>query len=116
MTAEDQDAVVGRLVRERRDLRAHSEALIAKAAKIGDLLGSVGQALRMRPSAQRSLPDVILRINDDGSVTVSSQYRPQEMLTGQFPSVADIRQLLLETTDINGRLSELDTHLKAFGV
>lgn len=44
MTKEDQDAEVGRLVRERRDLRAHHQALVSRAQAVGKLLSGIGKA------------------------------------------------------------------------
>jgi hypothetical protein len=116
MTTEDQDAEVGRLVRERRDLLAHHEALIAKAAKMSDLLSSLGHALRAAPGITQMLDRITLRIDDDGAVTVSDQYHHQQLRTGQLPSAGDIRQILLDTTNVKARLSELEQHLKAFGI
>jgi hypothetical protein len=113
MTTEDQDAEVGRLVRERRDLRAHHEALLAKAHKLAELLSAIGQALR-RPKHQ--VNEHKLRISQDGAVTVSNQYRPQEMLTGKFPAHSEINGLLQEIQGVEGRLGELESSLKSFGV
>lgn len=116
MTTADQDAVVGRLVRERRDLRAHHEALTANLQKIGDLLSGLGHALRIKPEHRPLTGAPVARIDQDGAVTVSSEYRTQEMLTGQFPTYEQIKQLLEERQNIASRISELDTQLKTFGV
>ena len=48
MTTDDQDAEVGRLVRERRELRAHHQALVSKAEKLSKLLSSIGHAMPPR--------------------------------------------------------------------
>lgn len=46
MTQQDQDAVIGRLMREHRDLEARRSALGAEATRIGDNLIALGKALR----------------------------------------------------------------------
>lgn len=116
MTAEDQDAVVGRLVRERHELRTRHEALTATLQKIGDLLSSVGHALRGKPEYNRLAEAPILRIDDRGSVTVSDEYRNRQMLTGDFPTADKIKKLVDEREIVAARLSDLDGQLKVFGV
>ena len=51
MTPEDQDAVIGRLVRERRDLRGKIAALETEAHSIGATLTYLGQLLRDSPDS-----------------------------------------------------------------
>jgi hypothetical protein len=46
MTTQDQDAVIGRLMREQRELEARRSALGAEARRIQDNLISLGKALR----------------------------------------------------------------------
>ena len=115
MTPEDQDAEVGRLVRERRDLRAQHQALLSKGKKTGTLLSSVGKALTIHAPGSR-YPANTLKFGKDGSVNVSDEYHAQETVTGQFSSAAYIRQLLEEVNRVEQQLSELDSALKAFGV
>lgn len=114
MTAEDQDAEVGRLVRKRRELRTHHQALISKLESIGKILSSVGKALYVKRGATQNAP-VTLVIERNGSVRVSDEYRQQELITGPFPIAEDIRQLLDELERAELRLSELDKRLKTFG-
>jgi hypothetical protein len=115
MTKEDQDSEVGRIVRERRDLRAHHEALISRADTTSKLLSSLGKALNLR-SQSNSMTPVTLSLDEDGAVSVSDEYHPQQILRGHFPTVNDLRELIAETKDVKKRLADLDTHLKAFGV
>lgn len=49
MTQEDQDAVIGRVVRERRDLQTKAGALEAEAQNIGMMFAQLGQMLRDYP-------------------------------------------------------------------
>lgn len=49
VTTQDQDAVVGRLVRERRDLEQKCAALEAEAQRLGHRLIVLGQALAQDP-------------------------------------------------------------------
>jgi hypothetical protein len=113
MTVDDQDAEVGRLVRERRDLRAHHQALLSRTDHIGKLMSSVGKSLNMRPSHGQ---ERTLKIEEDGAVRVSDEYHPQQLLTGKFPTADEVRQLLREIKDAERQLGELETKLKAFGV
>lgn len=46
MTTQEQDAVLGRLMREQRELEARRSALGAEATRIGDNLIALGKALR----------------------------------------------------------------------
>jgi hypothetical protein len=49
MTQEDQDAVIGRVVRERRELQAKLAALEVEAEKLGMMFQQLGQMLRDSP-------------------------------------------------------------------
>ncbi|MFZ3211005.1 MAG: hypothetical protein WA188_05775 [Terriglobales bacterium] len=49
MTQEDQDAVVGRLMRERTDAERNEAALRAECDKLGRQLQDAGRALQTRP-------------------------------------------------------------------
>jgi hypothetical protein len=116
MTKDDQDAEVGRLVRERRDMRAHHEALVSKLQQIGQLLSSVGHALNVRAPGGSHYPQVTLSIDQNGAVNVSDQYHAQSILSGKFPTAGEVQQLLNETKDLQRRLAELNEQLKSFGV
>ena len=75
MTAVDRDATLDRLVRQRRELRAQYEAVLAKAQGIGNLLQSVGHALRSASAPNRG---PLLRIEPDGVVKVAINSRGGE--------------------------------------
>jgi hypothetical protein len=113
MTTDDQDAEVGRLVRERRELRAQHQALVSKAEKLAKLLSSIGHAIPLRRNPIGDSPT--LNFESDGSVTVSDQYHNQNLLKGAFPSVIDMVTLLDDLRRCEARLAELDTQLRNFG-
>jgi|SRR5215471_1642549 len=49
MTQEDQAAVIGRLVLERRDLQTKLTALEAEAQRLGEIFAAMGSLLQQRP-------------------------------------------------------------------
>lgn len=113
MTTEDQDAEVGRLVRERRDCRAQRQALLSKLGGIGKLLASVGKALSTQ-AHDAKIPAGTLSFETDGSVKVADEYHPYQMLRGQWPTTQDLHLLLLQLRDLDDRLAQIDAHLKPF--
>lgn len=116
MTTEDQDAEVGRLIRERRDLSAHREALLSKATKAGKMLAGIGRALFVQAPGGGKFPGVACTIEADGSVKVSDEYQPHNMLTGQYPTSAELHTLLADIHEVDQRLAQIATHLKPFGI
>jgi hypothetical protein len=116
MTTEDQDAEVGRLVRERRDLKAKKETLVSVAHKHSAILSGVGKALNVERPGHRSESEITFRVEPDGSITVSDEYHPQQLLRGQFPTLAELQQLLSDISKANERLGEIENHLKGLGL
>jgi hypothetical protein len=49
MSPEDQDAVVGRLVRDRREVREQKAALEVEAANLGAIFQQLGELLQRSP-------------------------------------------------------------------
>jgi hypothetical protein len=115
MTVEDQDAEVGRLVRERRDLRAHYEAHVSKLQSHGKLFSAIGKALTVRPQTE-AFPARLLDLRDDSTVAVANEHNERDVIHGKYPDFSEIRQLLIRTKEAERRLSELESQLKAFGV
>ena len=114
MTTDDQDAEVGRLVRERRELRAQYQALLSKAGKTGKLLSSVGKQLWVQP-ANGPFPTGTLIVEPDGAVRATDEYE-KGALSATWPTALELHTLLAEVKAAQQRLKELDGHLQAFGV
>ena len=112
MTTEDQDAEIGRLVRERRELRAHYEALIAKAETTGKLLSCIGHAL---PPIKASGAKVPIEIQPDGAVKVADQHQSTRLVTGRIPTAQELSELIGGIASDEARLAELDQRLKVVG-
>src|SRR5688572_21155086 len=115
MTIEDQDAEVGRLVRERRDLRARHEALASKGQTIGKFLSSIGKALTVRVP-EGPYPSHAIEFAADGSIRVPDEYQSHKSVAGRLPTSADLQDLVDEAKQVGSRLKELDAQLKSFGV
>jgi hypothetical protein len=114
MTLNDQDAEVGRLVRERRELRTHLEALIARGRHIGAMLNGVGNSLTVHSSG-RKYPSQHFVVEDTG-VSVADQYHNNKIINGQWPTAEELREFLRDAEITQEKLAELETSLKGFGV
>lgn len=115
MTTDEQDAEIGRLVRERRDLRAKTEALISKLQKNGEFLSAIGKALTVRP-VNREYPASTLTVDDNGTVQVAGEFHPNQTQTGRMLMAPELQQLLAEVKDAQRRLSEIDAQMKNLGL
>lgn len=115
MTTHDQDAEVGRLVRERREARAHLETLTSSAQKQAKLLASVAHFVFEQFKPGRLHPDPVFRVEPDGAVSVSEQHASQSIISGRLPTAEEIQRQLAEIKQVRKRLGEIDEHLKALG-
>jgi hypothetical protein len=113
MTTEDQDSEIGRLMRERRDLRGTYAALLAKGSKLGELLAAMGKALKIQPPGG-PYPVQHFQIEAGGTVNVTDEFNSRQIIDGQLPTCEELRQFLVDVQTVQGRLSKLDAHLKPF--
>lgn len=114
MTLDERDAEVGRLVRERRDLREQRQALVSKLNSTAKLLSAIGKALYVADA--RVGRSRTLKVEADGTVKVSDEYNEQQIVTGVFPTAEQVRALAADLGVVDGRLAEVEKHLKEFGL
>jgi|ERR1051325_3837425 hypothetical protein len=115
MTQEEQDAIVGKVIRESKAADAEVRALVAKAHQVADRIETAGSALKARirsaelatglveepPTAYRQLP--------------KDQPMPPQALTN-YPTEDAVRQLDADITAAVNRSAHLREQRKGFGV
>lgn len=115
MTIDERDAEVGRLVRERRELREERQALVSKVNSTAKMLSGIGKALYVT-AAPVSRSSRTLEVAADGSVSVSDEYHEQQLIKGTFPTADQLHGFIANLREVDRRLAEVEGHLKAFGV
>jgi hypothetical protein len=107
MTQEDQDVVVGRIVRERREAGARLAALQAEASKFGVLFFHLGQLLQQNPES----------INFENIPMPLDFQRPNLPLFKQADiSSQKIYQLVKDIQDTMLELKGIDSKAKQLGI
>lgn len=98
MSTEEQDQILGRLIRERRETRAQFAALRVKAIETAQALEDIASAIRNVFSGQALSP-------------AASARNAIESL----PSRDEILAMVIEISSVQERLERIDRSLEEFG-
>ncbi|MBB5340825.1 hypothetical protein [Tunturiibacter gelidoferens] len=103
MTAEDKDALIGRLYQEKKQLEEDVRLIWARAKEIGSELTTLGYALQERPL------EVVFENQEASTVFVS---RTSKVFTMKGASLDGLKEL---TTDLREKTARLEQVKKDLG-
>ena len=104
MTNEEQDAIIGRIVREHTETKKQHDLLIAKAFRASDSLQSLSNVLRTEPMRiafdGESLPSNISRMDFDSKEVGANK----------------VKEMCNQIREYSAKLSRLESEKKKFGL
>jgi prefoldin subunit 5 len=107
MSQDEQDATIGRIVRERKELKAKIEMLKAKAAKQGEFLIALGSAIQTKTEL------VVFNGLSSGANSLSNTVRFD---VANYPQIQDIAAISNEIRETKNTLARVEEQATSLGI